>query len=79
MVILVPCKSIECFIQSVSVISLSTNGLFLIPSLLICIFVAQVLLLELLKIAKKVGGHLFERTLVRLFGDSNKCPFEQLS
>ena len=31
------------------------------------------------KIAKKVGGHLFERTLVRLFGDSNKCPFEQMS
>ena len=80
MIILFPCKSIECFLQSVSAISLSRYALFLIPSLLICnklsnegsaIFVAQVLPLELKKVAKKVGGPGFERTLVRLFGDSN--------
>ena len=62
MIILGPCKSFECFLQSVSAISISSYGLFLIPSLLICnklsnewsaIFVAQVLLLELKKIFQK--------------------------
>ena len=79
LIIFGPCKSIECFLHSVSAISISS--LFLIPSLLICnklsnewsaIFVAQVLLLELKKICqKKLVGPGFERTLVRLFGDSN--------
>ena len=62
MIILGPCKSFECFLQSVSAISISRYGLFLIPSLLIynklsnewfAIFVAQVLLLELKKICQK--------------------------
>ena len=65
MIIFGPCKSFECFLQSVSAISLPRHGLFLIPSLLTCnklsnewstIFVAQVLISELKKIAKKVGG-----------------------
>ena len=81
MIILGPCKSFDSFLQSVSAISISRYGLFLIPSLLIynklsnewsAIFVAQVLLLELKKICqKKLVGPGFERTLVRLFGDSN--------
>ena len=80
MIILGRSKSFVFFLQSVCTISLSRYGLFLIPSLLIwnelfnewsAIFLAHVLLLELLRIAKKVGGLRFERTLVRLFGDSN--------
>ena len=62
MIILGPCKSFECFLQSVSAISISRYGLFLIPCFLIynklsnewsAIFVAQVLLLELKKICQK--------------------------
>ena len=93
MIILFPCKSIECFLQSVSAISLSRYALFLIPSLLICnklsnegsaIFVAQVLLLELLKMAKTLedicsNGYEVDFSKIRTNVRSNKCPFEQMS
>ena len=56
-IILGPCKSFECFLQSVSAISISSSGLFLIQSLLICnklsnewsaVFMGQLVLSELL-------------------------------
>ena len=73
---------IKCdFLQGFSVISLSSSYLVLISSLLICnklsnewsaVFMGQLVLSEIKNISpKKVGGPGFERTLVRLFGDSN--------
>ena len=58
MIILSPCKSFECFLESVSAIYICRYGIFHVPSLLICnklsnewsaVFMGQLLLSELEK------------------------------